>query len=266
MSKQNHDIRSLILDMDGVLWKADDPIGDLPQIFEEIRQRNLKVALATNNSTRTVDQYVERLAGFGVNLERWQIVTSSEAVAYTLKKLFPEGGPVFIIGETGLIRSLEEKGFYHSYDGALAVVAGMDRQLTYEKLRQATVLIRSGVPFYGTNPDRTFPTPYGLIPGTGSILTAIEVASDVTPCILGKPAPGMYQVAMERLGTTEKQTLVVGDRLDTDIAGAQKLGCLSALVLSGVTSPERAREWHPAPDWITADLSTLIRILPARPG
>jgi len=105
----------------------------------------------------------------------------------------------------------------------------MDRQVTYNKLKQATLLIRSGLPFIGTNPDRTFPTPQGLVPGSGAILAALEAATDQTPLILGKPSPEMYQVAMERMSVRPENTLVIGDRLETDIVGAQRLGCLTAL-------------------------------------
>ena len=123
------------------------------------------------------------------------------------------------------------------------------------------MLIRSGVPFIGTNPDRTFPTPEGQVPGAGSILATIEAATDTTPLVIGKPNPAMYQYALDRLGTTPQETLVVGDRLETDIAGAQELGCPSALVLSGVTSEEDAWAWNPPPEIISDNLTNVIREL-----
>jgi 4-nitrophenyl phosphatase len=138
------------------------------------------------------------------------------------------------------------------------VVVGIDRQLSYEKLCRATLLIRSGVPFIGANPDRTFPTPEGLIPGAGAILAAIETATSVKPLIMGKPSPAMYQLALERLGTSPAETLVVGDRLETDIAGAQVIGCRTALVLSGVTSEADAYAWQPPPDFIARNLASLV--------
>jgi 4-nitrophenyl phosphatase len=139
------------------------------------------------------------------------------------------------------------------------VVAGLDRTLTYDKLTQAALLIREGSLFIGTNPDRTYPMPGGrLVPGAGAVLAALEAATDVAPVIIGKPAPEMYQVAMERLGTLAGETLVVGDRLETDIAGAQALGCQTALVLSGVTTQAAALAWEPAPDWIEANLTELL--------
>lgn len=256
-------IKALILDMDGVLWRADTPIGDLPAIFARMRERGLKVALATNNATQTVDQYLEKFSGFGVTLQPWQIVSSAHAAAVALSKQFPDGGPVFVVGENGLQRALKESGFRPITDPdneivPVAVVAGMDRSVTYGKLSRATLHIRAGVPFYGTNPDKTFPTPMGLVPGAGSILAAIEAATSVSPIIVGKPLPDMMHVALEKLGTPPEETLVVGDRLETDIAAGQAAGCKTALVLSGVSNREQAEAWQPAPDVIAQDLAALI--------
>jgi 4-nitrophenyl phosphatase len=254
-------IRGLILDMDGVLWQGDQPIGDLAQLFERINAQKSKVVLATNNSTRSVDQYVEKLSDFGVILERWQIITSSIATANYLERLYPKGGPVYIVGEAGLVSALEEKGFYPTETGGLAVIAGLDRDLTYDKLKRATLLVRQGAKLIGTNSDRTLPTPQGLIPGAGAVLSALETATDQKAIIIGKPAPYMYQFAMERLGTSPGETLAVGDRLETDIAGGQVQGCRTALVLSGVTTLEQARMWHPAPDLVAEDLTALLEQL-----
>ena len=107
-------IDALILDMDGVLWRSDQPIGDLKSIFRLIKQVGWKVTFATNNATRTIQQYVELLSSFGVEAEPWQIITSAAAVTFHLKILFPQGGPVFIIGEQGLIEACEDQGYYHS--------------------------------------------------------------------------------------------------------------------------------------------------------
>lgn len=258
-----NNIKALILDMDGVLWREDTPIGDLPDIFKCIRARGLKVAMATNNATKTVDEYLEKFSGFGVQLEPWQIVSSAYAAANVLAARFPEGGPVFIVGENGLRRALAERGFTPITDPddetiPVAVVGGIDWNVTYGKLRRATLHIRAGVPFYGTNPDKTFPTPQGLVPGAGAILAAIETATGVEPVIIGKPLPAMMYIALERLGTLPAETLVVGDRLETDIAAGQAAGCKTALVLSGVSSREQARNWQPAPDLVVEDLTALM--------
>ncbi|MBN1665665.1 MAG: HAD-IIA family hydrolase [Anaerolineales bacterium] len=251
-------LRALIIDMDGVLWRGAQAIGDLPVNFARIAQLGWRAVLATNNATKLSAQFIEKLAGFGVQLEPWQVISSAVATAYHLKQQHPQGGPVYIIGESGLQQALREQGFWPVTDDPLAVVVGLDHALNYEKFRQATLLIRGGVPFIGTNPDRTFPTPEGLVPGAGSLLALLEAATDVQPEVIGKPNPAMYRVALEKLGTQPPETLVIGDRLETDIAGAQALGCPTALVLSGVTSPQQAAAWQPQPEMIAADLSTLL--------
>lgn len=254
-------IEALILDMDGVLWRGTEAIGDLKSTFKQIEQTGCKVVFATNNATRTIHQYVELLCSYGIPVEPWQIVNSATAAVEYLKNRFPNGGPVYIIGEQGLTEACNEHGYYSSTSGALAVVVGFDRNLTYEKLRVATLFLRAGVPFIGTNPDRTFPTPEGLVPGAGSILAALTAASDVSPIIVGKPEPTIYRISLERLNITAERALVVGDRPETDIAGAQLIGCHTALVLSGVTNAGQADAWRPAPDIITDDLSSLVRLL-----
>ncbi len=253
-------VRGAILDLDGTLWRGNAPIGDLPAIFARFEELSIRYILATNNATMDIGMYLEKLEGFGVHLDERQVINSGQAVAYLLKKEFPNGGAVYIVGEEGLRRALAESGFTHTEgDEGLAVVAGMDRQITYEKINHAMQLIRRGLPYIGTNPDLTFPLPGGaLIPGAGSILAAISTASGVEPRIAGKPATTMFELALERLGTRPGETISVGDRPDTDIAGGRNAGCRTALVLSGVTSPEQARAWSPPPDLIAADVSELL--------
>ena len=272
-------VHGLISDMDGVLWKDDVPIGDLHAIFDRIHARGLKVTLATNNASKTVNEYLEKLHSFGVTLEPWQIVTSSEATAHVLANKFgpnplfspslkgrgdEEGlGYVFVIGENGIVSALRGKGFTPITDPndetcPIAVVSSFDRQLTFQKLRRATLHVRAGVPLYATNADRSFPTPDGLIPGAGSILAALETATDVKAIVIGKPSPFMMEIAMERMGLSKDEVLVVGDKLETDIAGGQAVKARTALVLSGVTTPQQADEWKPKPDLIAKDLGELI--------
>lgn len=258
-----NNIKALILDLDGVLWRDTTPIGNLHENFNRICARGLKVALATNNATKTVDEYVEKLAGFNVSIEPWQVISSAVAAAEVLGKRFPAGGAIFIVGENGIQRALEERGFTPIVDPAdetppVAVLSSFDRSVTFGKLRRATLHIRAGVPFYGTNPDKTFPTPAGLIPGSGAILAFLEAATSAEPIIIGKPQATMMYMALERLGTSPEETLVVGDRLETDIAAGQAAGCKTALVLSGVSTKEQADKWQPAPDFIVDQLKTLL--------
>jgi 4-nitrophenyl phosphatase len=265
-------IRSLILDMDGVLWKADAPIGDLPVIFDRIRAWGLKVAFATNNGTRTPEQYVERLADFGVQVEPWQVITSALAVAELLSRtLTPTSIPsgerlgvrsVFAIGEAGVMEALRAKGLeplsVADAEKAQAVVIGIDRQINFEKMSAAALLVRKGLPFFATNPDKTFPTPRGEIPGAGAWISVIVTSTGVEPIYAGKPAPYLLELARERLGTANDETLVVGDRLETDIAGGQAAGMPVALVLSGVSTREAGESWLPCLDVIATDLRELV--------
>ena len=259
------ELEGIILDMDGVLWKGSQPLVDLPVLFTLIEERGWKVLGMTNNSTRTPTYYLSKLESFGVELENWQVINSSETTAYYLKEKFPQGGGVYMIGERGLRTALKDQGFYLIEDGGqrepMAVVAGMDRNLTYKKIEKAARFIRGGTPFLGTNPDKTYPTPEGLAPGAGVVLAAIEAASGVQPMVMGKPQQRMYRVAFDRLSCSPEKTLVVGDRLETDILGAQNAGCHSALVLSGVTSKEDLRNWTQAPDLVGDDVLTLFTSL-----
>jgi 4-nitrophenyl phosphatase len=256
-SLQPH-IRGMILDMDGVLWRGNQPLGDLPEIFGRLKELDIRTVMATNNATRSIDQYLERMRGFGVALEPWQLINSAVAAAEMLHRRFPQGGPVYVVGEEGLTQALQDVGFTPSQDGALAVVAGLDRKFTYEKLSRGANLIRKGIPFIGTNPDVTFPASDGITPGAGSILAALQAASGVAPVIAGKPELPMYTMALERLGTLPEETISVGDRLDTDIAGGQRLGLRTALVLSGVNTRMEGLAWQPQPDLIADDLTQLL--------
>lgn len=269
-------VQALILDMDGVLWRGEAPIGDLRRIFARIAERGLKVAFATNNSTRTPEMYVERLASFGVTAEPWQVVTSSQAAAELLENIlaplrpptFSEKlggetvGGVFAIGEAGLMEALRARGFeplpLERAEEAQAVVVGIDRQITFQKMAEAALLIRRGLPFLATNPDKTFPTPRGEIPGAGAWVAVLVTATGREPVYAGKPAPALLELARARLGTPKEAALVVGDRLETDIAAAQAAGLPCALVLSGVSRREQAQAWQPKIDLIAEDLGALV--------
>ena len=255
-------IKALILDMDGVIWKADAPIGDLTSIFKRIRERSLKFVFATNNSTRTSEQYVEVLKELGMDVEPWQVVTSSQGVAHAVAQKFPRGTKVFMIGEDGIRMALEERGFeilsVEEAPHAQAVVMGIDRNINFQKVVEATLLVRNGIPFYATNTDKTFPTPRGEIPGSGVWISVITTATGTQPIIAGKPFPFLMELSLEKLSTKKEETLVVGDRLETDIAAGQAVGCSTALVLSGVSTQEQSNKWEPKPDIIAKDLATLI--------
>jgi 4-nitrophenyl phosphatase len=139
-------------------------------------------------------------------------------------------------------------------------VVGWDQQLSWRKLATATRLILGGAGFVATNPDRTYPTEEGLVPGNGAQIAALEAATGQAPVMIGKPAPILYEQALARLGTTPETTLVIGDRLDTDILGGIRLGMPSALVLSGVSDAETLRTSPIRPDHVFADLLELVRV------
>jgi len=248
--------------MDGVIWRADAPIGDLASIFARIEGRGLKYVFATNNSTKTSEQYAGRLKEYGVNVEPWQVVTSSQGAALAVAQKFPRGSKVFMIGEDGIRMALEERGFeilsVENAASAQAFVMGIDRGITFEKVVEGTLLVRRGVPFYATNMDNTFPTPRGEIPGSGAWVSVITTATGIEPIVAGKPFPYLIELALERLGTKREETLVVGDRLETDIAAGQAAGCPTALVFSGVSTLEQADTWQPTIDIFVPDLASLI--------
>ncbi len=253
-------IKALILDMDGVIWKGDAPIGDLPATFKRIHERGLKFVFATNNGTKTPEDYQEKLAELGVDVDPSQVITSALGVAFMLAQKHPRGTKVFMIGENGIRVALEEKGFevlgVEDAPKADVVVMGIDRGISFQKIAEATLLVRAGRPFYTTNTDRTFPTPRGEIPGSGSWLSVVTTATGIEPLVAGKPFPYLMELSLERLGTTKEETLVVGDRLETDIASGKAVGCPTAFVLSGVSKLEEAKDWNP--DIIADSLAALV--------
>lgn len=259
----NPPIRGLILDVDGVLWKDSEPIGDLAALFSSMHADGLRVSIATNNAMHSVDDYRQKLQGFGVVVEDAQIITSAEATADTLLAALPGRGPVYLVGESGVRLALQQRGFQVISDPQLeapyvAVVAGIDHQLDYDRIYRASTLVRAGLPFYGTNPDTTFPTPEGLVPGAGAVIAAIATAAGRQPIIVGKPSPLIFETAARRMHLSASELLVVGDRLETDIKGGQAFGSRTALVLTGVSSQADADEWRPAPTIVAPSLSALL--------
>ncbi|MBN2305815.1 MAG: HAD-IIA family hydrolase [Anaerolineae bacterium] len=234
-------IRAVVLDMDGVLWRGGDILPGVPAFFDFAQQQGISYAFATNNSSKTVDNYIDRLTNVGIPVGPEQIITSAVATADYIRQRYPVETPVYIIGQQGIRQALAERGFSEDPARAELIVVGIDFDIGYEKFKIATLRIRAGADFIGTNGDRTFPTPEGLVPGNGSLLALIEAATDQAPIVIGKPETAMFEVALDRLGTTPAQTLMIGDRLGTDILGAQRAGLKTALVLTGITSAEEAR-------------------------
>jgi 4-nitrophenyl phosphatase len=249
------------MDMDGVLWKEDEPLVDLAKFLQELNKLNIRFLFATNNATKSISQYRKKFKSvFNLSIEPWQIITSAYAAADYLSQRFPQKGNIYIIGGRGLIDALTQKGFNKPGDHSeiIAVAAGLDLKLTYKKLCRASLLIRNGKPFIGTNPDLTYPSPEGQIPGAGTILAALEAAAGIKPVIIGKPFAPMLITATERLGTKPVETLVIGDRLDTDILGGINIGCRTALVLSGISTLDEVASSSYQPDLVAPSLDHLL--------
>jgi 4-nitrophenyl phosphatase len=248
-------IRGAIFDMDGVIWRGPDILPDVPEFFYFLRDHHIPYVLATNNSSKNVQEYVTRLSSLGIPVDSSNIVTSSLVTVEELSHSYPPGTPVYVIGSPSLIQLLVDAGYVIDFVGAKAVIVGLDVTLTYEKLLIGGRLILAGAEFVGTNGDLTLPTADGIAPGNGSVLAALQAMTGRKPRLMGKPEPAMFRVALKQLGTTAAQTLMIGDRLDTDIEGAQKAGLPAALVLTGVSQRDDVGVIQP--DAIFTDLVEL---------
>lgn len=259
------DVHGLIIDLDGVLWLGETPLPGLPEFFSCLHERRLPYILASNNATATPAAVQAKLQGMGVDVSPSHILTSADATAAYLQQRLPSGSGILVVGENGMRAAVAAAGFIlrDSADGVAAVVVGLDRQATYTILAEAAFAIRQGALFVGTNPDPTFPTERGLAPGAGALLALLQVASGATPVIIGKPEPYLFQHALERLGVGAEGTVVIGDRLETDILGGQRAGLRTALVLTGVTTALTLAESPIRPTWVFSGLPELTQALRA---
>jgi len=253
-------IKGVICDMDGVLWRGETPLPGLHDFFALLEERHLPYILATNNASKTPEQFVEKLARMGVTTTTEHVLNSATAAADYLAMQVAPGTPVYPIGGPGIREALRSHGFVLTEgDRADYVAVGWDRDLTWQKLATATLLIRGGAGFIAANPDRTFPMEDGLVPGNGAQVAALIAATDVTPVMAGKPGSLLYERALARMGVAAEETLVIGDRLDTDILGGLRLGMPSALVLSGITQADELPASPIHPDVVFDDLAALVQ-------
>lgn len=250
-------LRNLIIDMDGVLHRGNEVIPGARELIDFSRQQGIGFTLATNNATRTPQQFVDRLARMGLQVHTEEVLTSSLATASYLARIAPPGTEVFVVGMDGLRAALEEAGFRLVEDGAEYVVAGMDFTICYDRLAQASLQIRAGAQFIGTNPDLTYPSERGILPGAGSLLAFLETASGVQPTIIGKPGTTMLEQALVRMGAQPDATAMLGDRLETDILAGQRAGLHTILVLSGVTDEVTLSRSEIQPDLVFNDVANL---------
>jgi len=251
-------IRYLLADLDGVFYRGDRPLPGAADLVHWLDRQGIPYLFLTNNSTRTPEGYAEKLVRLGLPVRPEQVLTSALATRAYLEARFPRGTGLYFIGMKGLEEALLGDGYFRwDEERPACVVVGLDTHLTYEKLRRATLLIRSGAAFIGTNPDRTFPAPEGIIPGCGAILAALEAATGVSPLVIGKPERWLLEEGMRRLGATPEHTAILGDRLDTDIAGGKRLGLVTLLVLTGVHGPADLEAADVQPDAVFPDLVAL---------
>jgi glycerol 3-phosphatase-2 len=251
----------LILDLDGCVWVGDDPTPGAVEAVERLRGAGKRVAFVTNDPRRSSEEYVTKLWGIGVQASLADVVTVGGAMQHLLAATHA-GSTAFVIGTEAMLRHVSDAGLRVLNGTDLAakaqvvVVAGTN-SLTYDDLRCATLAVRRGADFLATGRDPTYPMPDGLWPGQGAIVAAVEYASARTATIVGKPEPQLFLTAIERLG--EGRTLVVGDRLDTDVAAAAKASVDAALVLTGATTAdEAAAAAEPRPVAVAPTLADLV--------
>lgn len=261
-------VQGWLIDLDGVIYRGDQLLAGAPEFVAALREEKIPFLFLTNNSSRTPEQYAERLSRMGIPAGPQDFYTSSQATAEYLRREAQPGTPIFVIGMDGIRQALEEAGFRITQDPSEAAycVVGYDSRITYHDLAQAARAVYAGARLIGTNPDPTLPVEDGFIPGAGAILAAIATAAGVTPLVIGKPEPTMLSLALERLGVPAERAAIVGDRLNTDVAGGLRLGLLTVLVLTGSTRRQDAERSNVQPHLIVENLVELLSLWKRRFG
>ncbi len=227
-------IHGIVSDLDGVVYRGKTAIPDAIEAFKYWRSEGVPFCFVTNNSTHTAEDVVSKLIGFGLDATIDNVVTSAVTAGRLIRKDYPEGTRVFVIGAPSLKKAISDASLEITEKDPQIVVMGLDREITHEKLRIAVDAILKGAVLIGTNPDRLLPTPTGFEPGAGAILSAVATAARVTPIIVGKPEVHMIEAALARLGTERVSTLMIGDQIPTDIQAGKRAGLCSVLVTTGV--------------------------------
>jgi glycerol 3-phosphatase-2 len=266
--------QGIVFDLDGVVYLGDEVVAAAPGALDQVRGLGVKVVFVTNNSYRPPDLVVEKLNRLGVKAAEGEVLTSAQAAVRLLGgRDGLDGVGVLVVGGPGLRQALQAAGA-RLVDGAAwreaeVVAVGFDPELTYGRVRDATLAIRAGARFVGSNPDTTLPTPEGIWPGAGATLALLRASTGVRPEVAGKPERALLDTAAAAVGPGPY--LMVGDRADTDLDGAHRLGWSTALVLSGVTRLADLPDLTNAPDHVLADVGGLLEppgpvVRPATPA
>jgi 4-nitrophenyl phosphatase len=250
------EITHLILDMDGVLYRGNEPMPRLREFFAFLRGRCIPFMLVTNNATRTPRERSEKMAAMGVEVSPSEILVSGQAAAQYLRREYPAGTRVHVFGMPALSQAMREEGFVIADDDVKIVVASVDREVTFEKIKRAVDLIRGGARFIATNLDPNIPSEDGVLPGTGAMVAMLAAASETKPTSVGKPESIMYELAMARMGARPETTAAVGDRVATDIVGGKRAAVATICVLSGASG--RAEAEAAGADFIFDDIGALL--------
>jgi 4-nitrophenyl phosphatase len=263
-------VRALILDMDGTLFRGPVPLPGLRRTFDFLQAQGISCVVLSNNATKTAVEYQRRLAAQGVQVQAGRILTAAAATAQYLSGKLGPGASLYVIGEPALTGVLRQAGFVLLHgagqraagpgSGVDAVVVGGDTSLTYDKLKHAALLLQRGARFVGTNPDLLCPTEEGLVPEAGATLAALQAATGIAPTVVGKPACYLFDMALEVMRSRRAETVVLGDRLETDILGGQRAGLKTVLVTTGVDDERAIREKGIEPDLVVGDLAALVEI------
>jgi glycerol-1-phosphatase len=255
-----------LLDLDGVVYIGGTAIPGAPEALRKAQAGGMRLAYVTNNAFRTPAAVAALLVSMGAPAEPADVVTSAQAAARLLAERLPAGAPVLVIGGTGLRVALRERGLRPVSTAAakpLAVVQGYSPGVGYSDLAEGSLAVAAGAMFVASNSDLTIPGPRGTGPGNGSLIRVIATATGVEPVVAGKPEPPLHRESVLRTGA--RNPLVVGDRLDTDIEGARRVGADSMLVLTGVTDPAHAVAAAPGqrPAYLAEDLTGLLEPHPS---
>lgn len=252
-----------LFDLDGTLYLGDRLFDGVCELLSLIRARGGQYRFLTNNSSRSVGAYVQKLTRLGVTAEESDFLTSVDALTYYLREHGGEDKRYYVCGTESMKSQLRAAGFAiaEGRADADALLMGFDTELTFQKLEDACILLGQGVPYIATNPDWVCPTSYGFVPDCGSVCEMLWRATNRRPVVIGKPEPLMPQLAMREAGASVRETLLVGDRIYTDIASGANAGIDTLLVLSGETKEEDLPTADPQPTFVLPDVAALLNIL-----